>query len=253
MSSGPTTQLVVNPTRLVPFGSEDGQSTKFDDSFSEFDVGPTTGHVGGDGYGTFLPGVGDDVGFSFVLFRVQDVMANAPAFEQFAQVLRGFNRNRPDEHRLADLVARLDTLLDEVQAYDDVGGDAVAAARSALDAAELALAAAERTLADPLVIAGGPCAQNPEPMSAFVDVFVLGDGEPSLPRICDRWIEIKEACERRGLSSTGDAGRRQRDPRRRPARSAWRSSPHRQRPRHRCYGAPVPRALHSFSVACQGQ
>ena len=37
-------------------------------------------------------------------------------------------------------------------------------------------------MADPLVIAGGPCAQNPEPLAPFIDVFVTGDGEPSLPR-----------------------------------------------------------------------
>ena len=35
----------------------------------------------------------------------------------------------------------------------------------------------ERGSADPLVIAGGPCAYNPEPLHAFIDAFVLGDGE----------------------------------------------------------------------------
>ena len=29
----------------------------------------------------------------------------------------------------------------------------------------------------PLIIAGGPCAYNPEPLSDFVDVFLIGDGE----------------------------------------------------------------------------
>lgn len=35
----------------------------------------------------------------------------------------------------------------------------------------------DRGVDDPLVIAGGPCAFNPEPLHAFIDAFVLGDGE----------------------------------------------------------------------------
>ncbi len=35
----------------------------------------------------------------------------------------------------------------------------------------------------PLVIAGGPCSVNPEPISAFVDLFLIGDGEQALPEI----------------------------------------------------------------------
>jgi radical SAM family uncharacterized protein len=35
----------------------------------------------------------------------------------------------------------------------------------------------DRGTGDPLVIAGGPCAFNPEPLHAFIDAFVLGDGE----------------------------------------------------------------------------
>jgi len=51
--------------------------------------------------------------------------------------------------------------------------------------------AQERGPDDTLVIAGGPCAQNPEPLSAFVDLFVIGDGEPSLPIVCKMWKEMK--------------------------------------------------------------
>lgn len=35
----------------------------------------------------------------------------------------------------------------------------------------------DRGSGDPLVIAGGPCAFNPEPLHAFIDAFVIGDGE----------------------------------------------------------------------------
>jgi radical SAM family uncharacterized protein len=46
-----------------------------------------------------------------------------------------------------------------------------------IDLAEVPIHAADRTLDDPLVVAGGHCAFNPEPLSDFVDCFVLGDGE----------------------------------------------------------------------------
>jgi len=77
-----------------------------------------------------------------------------------------------------------------------------------LDLGGISLEAADRTLDEPLVIAGGPCAQNPEPLAPFVDVFVTGDGEPSLPAICDAWLELKRAAGRR---LTGRAGQLQRE------------------------------------------
>ena len=72
-----------------------------------------------------------------------------------------------------------------------------------LDLGGIPLHAVERTLDHPLVIGGGPCAQNPEPMSPFVDVFVTGDGEPSLPEICDLWLELKWSC---GVIGNGKRG-----------------------------------------------
>jgi radical SAM family uncharacterized protein len=69
----------------------------------------------------------------------------------------------------------------------------------------------ERTLDHPLVIAGGPCAQNPEPLAPFVDVFITGDGEPSLPVICNLWLELKEAALSAGGASSGGAGQQQRE------------------------------------------
>jgi radical SAM family uncharacterized protein len=46
-----------------------------------------------------------------------------------------------------------------------------------IDLAGVPLRAADRTTADPLVIAGGHCTFNPEPLADFVDAFVIGDGE----------------------------------------------------------------------------
>jgi len=61
-----------------------------------------------------------------------------------------------------------------------------------LDLGGIPLRSVDRTMQHPLVIAGGPCAQNPETLAPFVDVFVTGDGEPSLPRLCDEWLRLKE-------------------------------------------------------------
>ena len=50
----------------------------------------------------------------------------------------------------------------------------------------------DRTIEHPLVIAGGPGAQNPEVLAPFIDVFIIGDGEESLPWIMDKWMSLKE-------------------------------------------------------------
>jgi radical SAM family uncharacterized protein len=61
-----------------------------------------------------------------------------------------------------------------------------------LDLGGIPLHARERTLAHPLVIAGGPGAQNPEVLAPFVDLFIIGDGEESLPWVLERWMALKE-------------------------------------------------------------
>jgi radical SAM family uncharacterized protein len=60
-----------------------------------------------------------------------------------------------------------------------------------LDLGGIPLRSKDRTLKDPLVICGGPGAQNPEVLAPFVDLFVIGDGEESLPWIMDRWMTLK--------------------------------------------------------------
>lgn len=46
-----------------------------------------------------------------------------------------------------------------------------------LDLAEIPLRTSQRTSLAPMIIAGGPCACNPEPLADFIDLFVLGEGE----------------------------------------------------------------------------
>jgi len=46
---------------------------------------------------------------------------------------------------------------------------------------------------DPIIIAGGPCSYNPEPVSDFVDVFSIGEGEEALPEFARLYLEMKKA------------------------------------------------------------
>ncbi len=48
----------------------------------------------------------------------------------------------------------------------------------------------------PLIIAGGPVCFNPEPVSRFFDLIVIGDGEEALLEICRRIREAKKAGKR---------------------------------------------------------
>jgi radical SAM family uncharacterized protein len=60
-----------------------------------------------------------------------------------------------------------------------------------LDLGGVPIHCGERDMAFPLVVAGGPSAANPEPMSDFIDLFMIGDGEELLPAVCDGWLELK--------------------------------------------------------------
>jgi radical SAM family uncharacterized protein len=56
---------------------------------------------------------------------------------------------------------------------------------TALDLADIPVEARHRTDDDPIVIAGGHAAFNPEPISDFIDAAVLGDGEEAALRVTD--------------------------------------------------------------------
>lgn len=60
-----------------------------------------------------------------------------------------------------------------------------------LSLGRIPLLRSERAEDAPLVVAGGPCVQNPEPMSDFIDAFLLGDGEESVPAVVREWSRMK--------------------------------------------------------------
>jgi radical SAM family uncharacterized protein len=62
-----------------------------------------------------------------------------------------------------------------------------------LDLGKIPLLAADRSDADPIVIAGGPCATfNPEPLAPFIDAFVIGEGEQVVGEILAAWQKGRE-------------------------------------------------------------
>ncbi|HAT82389.1 TIGR03960 family B12-binding radical SAM protein [Eubacterium pyruvativorans] len=65
-----------------------------------------------------------------------------------------------------------------------------------MELAEVPLLSRDRGEGDPLMIAGGPCAVNPEPLADFFDLFMIGDGEELLPAVLNAYGEAK----REGLS-----------------------------------------------------
>ncbi len=60
-----------------------------------------------------------------------------------------------------------------------------------LSLANIPLASAERSDRDPIVICGGPCAYNIEPMSEYFDIVALGEGEELLPELVRLFTELK--------------------------------------------------------------
>jgi len=80
-----------------------------------------------------------------------------------------------------------------------------------LELAQIPLLASERTDSHPLVIAGGSCTLNPEPMSDFIDLFVIGEGEEVILELVElfrRWKKegtgrkeelLRELCHIRGI------------------------------------------------------
>ena len=57
-----------------------------------------------------------------------------------------------------------------------------------LDLAGLPILAADRLEGAPIVIAGGPCAYNPEPLADIVDLFFIGEGEAGLNQLMDAYL-----------------------------------------------------------------
>ncbi|MEK6777216.1 MAG: TIGR03960 family B12-binding radical SAM protein [bacterium] len=62
-----------------------------------------------------------------------------------------------------------------------------------LDLAGIPLLSAERDDSFPLIIGGGPCAFNPEPLAGFFDLFVIGDGEEVITEMLDLFKKYRSS------------------------------------------------------------
>lgn len=65
-----------------------------------------------------------------------------------------------------------------------------------LDLGQIPLRSEDRGEQDPIVVAGGPCACNPEPLADFIDIFFLGEGEEVDLEVMD----LYRACREEGVS-----------------------------------------------------
>ncbi|MEG2931554.1 MAG: TIGR03960 family B12-binding radical SAM protein, partial [Ruthenibacterium sp.] len=64
-----------------------------------------------------------------------------------------------------------------------------------LDLAGIPLWAKDRDETQPLIVAGGPCVCNAEPLADFFDLMMLGEGEEQLPEVCNTIL----ACRKKGM------------------------------------------------------
>lgn len=60
-----------------------------------------------------------------------------------------------------------------------------------LDLAQIPLFSYQRNSSHPLIIAGGSCALNPEPMADFIDLFVIGEAEEAISKLLDVFRTFK--------------------------------------------------------------
>lgn len=67
-----------------------------------------------------------------------------------------------------------------------------------LDLAGIPIRSSDRESLTPIVVGGGPCACNPEPMADFFDLFMLGDGED----VTNEVIDLLIACKKEGASKS---------------------------------------------------
>lgn len=77
-----------------------------------------------------------------------------------------------------------------------------------LDLSGIPIRSRDRGPDHPVVVAGGHCASNPEPLADFLDAVVLGDGEEAVLEITGVLREWKESCNRQGVGRRQDLLRR---------------------------------------------
>jgi len=89
---------------------------------------------------------------------------------------------------------------DEVRSFDFLGVTlqyelCYSTVLNVLELSGIPLFASQRGEEYPIVIGGGHCAYNPEPVAEFFDIFSIGEGEEALVELCRLYIDMKKSGE----------------------------------------------------------
>lgn len=130
-----------------------------------------------------------EVGMSHLGFQILYRILNAPAWLAGERVYAPWPDREQQLRSTGRLLTTLETATPVAQA--DIVGFTLQYELSytnilnMLELAGIPLLAADRDESSPLVLGGGPCAYNPEPLADFFDAFLIGDGEEATLEIAD--------------------------------------------------------------------
>src|SRR5699024_7490713 len=91
LTSGTSAELIVNTAGLMTLCTDDLQTAGFFRHIVQLDIGTTSCHVGGNGYGASLTRMGNDLRLQLMEFRVQHLMLDSLFLQHPAEQFRGFD------------------------------------------------------------------------------------------------------------------------------------------------------------------
>ena len=91
LSAGASPQLIVDPAAFMSLGTHDVQPAEIGDALSQHNVGAAARHIGRNRNRAPLSGHGNDLGFFFMIFRIQHGVLDAPFFQFLAEVFGNIN------------------------------------------------------------------------------------------------------------------------------------------------------------------
>ena len=68
-----------------------------------------------------------------------------------------------------------------------------------LELSNIPVLSKDRNDTHPIILAGGPCTSNPNPMSKFIDIFIIGDGEDVNIEVLEKYISLKNKLSRKEI------------------------------------------------------
>lgn len=155
----------------------------------------------GEEWGSAQPNGKESVSFCLAFPDIYEIGMSYVGFQILYSLLRSFPDVFPDrvycpwtdmelEHRENGMVLSSITCRKPLCDFDVIGFTlqyelTYTNILTMLDLGNIPLLSVQRSEGQPIVLAGGPGALVPEPLSEIIDVFCIGDGEPFLPRFCE--------------------------------------------------------------------